>query len=191
MFFDPPDKYIWSLAVDRAGNVFAGTGDKGVIYKLAPDGRGAASIPGDRPTTTVVHPPSYTSWWPRAVALPVRTFPTFIFCRNHGYVVAGWLFAASPRREAGMALLRFLSSADAAPIYERRGLGPITGTELTSAFRTSLVIAATLAAGAGVVMAVGLRPRTKALATIRRVHCAVDGPPVEPDPRRCPPTLAA
>ena len=41
VFFDPPDKYIWSLAVDRAGNVFAGTGDKGVIYKIAPDGSGA------------------------------------------------------------------------------------------------------------------------------------------------------
>jgi len=41
VFFDPPDRYIWSLAVDRAGNVFAATGDKGVIYRITPDGRGA------------------------------------------------------------------------------------------------------------------------------------------------------
>ena len=41
MFYDPPDAYIWSLAVDRAGTVFAGTGDKGTIYQIAPDGRGA------------------------------------------------------------------------------------------------------------------------------------------------------
>jgi outer membrane protein assembly factor BamB len=40
-FFDPTDRYIWSLAVDRAGNVFAATGDKGIIYKIAPDGKGA------------------------------------------------------------------------------------------------------------------------------------------------------
>ena len=40
-FFDPDDKYIWALAVDAKGNVFAGTGDKGVIYKIAPDGKGA------------------------------------------------------------------------------------------------------------------------------------------------------
>ena len=40
-FFDPEDKYIWSLAVDAAGNVYAGTGEKGVIYKIAPDGKGA------------------------------------------------------------------------------------------------------------------------------------------------------
>ena len=41
VFFDPADRYIWSLAVDQAGNVFAATGDKGVIYKITPDGKGA------------------------------------------------------------------------------------------------------------------------------------------------------
>ena len=40
MFFDPGDRYIWSLAVDKAGNVFAATGDKGIIYKITPDGKG-------------------------------------------------------------------------------------------------------------------------------------------------------
>ena len=39
-FFDPEDKYIWALALDRAGNLFAATGDKGVIYKITPDGKG-------------------------------------------------------------------------------------------------------------------------------------------------------
>ena len=29
VFFDPDDKYIWSLAVDAKGNLFAGTGEKG------------------------------------------------------------------------------------------------------------------------------------------------------------------
>src|SRR5262249_49468066 len=33
VLFNPQDKYIWALAVDRSGNVFAATGDKGVIYK--------------------------------------------------------------------------------------------------------------------------------------------------------------
>jgi hypothetical protein len=40
VFFDPPDKYIWSLVVDRSGNLFAATGDKGIIYKIPPDGKG-------------------------------------------------------------------------------------------------------------------------------------------------------
>jgi hypothetical protein len=40
-FFKPEEKYIWSLAVDAAGNVFAGTGEKGVIYKITPTGKGA------------------------------------------------------------------------------------------------------------------------------------------------------
>ena len=42
-FFDPDDKYIWALAVDRQGNVFAGTGDKGIVYQITPDGKGASS----------------------------------------------------------------------------------------------------------------------------------------------------
>ena len=40
VFFDPDDKYIWALAVDKTGNVFAATGDKGVIYKITPGGNG-------------------------------------------------------------------------------------------------------------------------------------------------------
>jgi hypothetical protein len=39
--FRPTTKYIWALAVDAKGNVYAGTGDKGVIYKISPDGKGA------------------------------------------------------------------------------------------------------------------------------------------------------
>ena len=39
-FFDPEDKYIWALAVDPSGNVFAATGDKGIIYRITPDGQG-------------------------------------------------------------------------------------------------------------------------------------------------------
>lgn len=40
-------------------------------------------------------------------------------------VFSGALFAASPRKAAGMALLRFLSAPDAAPVYARKGLEPL------------------------------------------------------------------
>lgn len=33
------DRYIWSLAIDAAGTVFAGTGDRGRIYKIDSSGR--------------------------------------------------------------------------------------------------------------------------------------------------------
>src|SRR5207302_10960035 len=33
------EKYIWTLASDAKGNVFAGTGDKGSIRKITPDGK--------------------------------------------------------------------------------------------------------------------------------------------------------
>ena len=52
MFFDPDDKYIWALAVDKAGNVFAATGDKGVIYKITPDGKGDAVLQDQREATS-------------------------------------------------------------------------------------------------------------------------------------------
>ena len=39
-FFDPEDKYIWALAVDSSGAVYAATGDKGLIYRITPEGTG-------------------------------------------------------------------------------------------------------------------------------------------------------
>src|SRR5262245_31957254 len=39
-FFDPKTKYIWSLVFDRQGRLIVGTGDKGVIYRVTPDGKG-------------------------------------------------------------------------------------------------------------------------------------------------------
>lgn len=44
-------------------------------------------------------------------------------------VFSGGLFSASRRKEAGMALLQFLSAADSAPVYERKGLQPLGGAE--------------------------------------------------------------
>ncbi len=40
-FFDPKTKYIWSLVFDKQGRLLVGTGDKGVIYRVAPDGKGS------------------------------------------------------------------------------------------------------------------------------------------------------
>jgi hypothetical protein len=41
-FFDPKAKYIWSLVFDKQGRLLVGTGDKGVIYRVTPDGKGAS-----------------------------------------------------------------------------------------------------------------------------------------------------
>ncbi|MBA3804449.1 MAG: hypothetical protein H0X14_01875 [Acidobacteria bacterium] len=39
--FNTEQAYIWSSAVDAAGNVYLGTGHDGRIFRVAPDGRGA------------------------------------------------------------------------------------------------------------------------------------------------------
>ncbi|HYR88373.1 MAG TPA: hypothetical protein VE422_30115 [Terriglobia bacterium] len=38
-FFHPDVKYIWSLVFDKQGRLLVGTGDKGVIYRVAADGK--------------------------------------------------------------------------------------------------------------------------------------------------------
>lgn len=39
-YFDPKAKYIWSLAIAPDGTLYAGTGDKGVVYRITGAGRG-------------------------------------------------------------------------------------------------------------------------------------------------------
>lgn len=67
------------------------------------------------------------------------------------------------------------------------GLASASGAaEVTDAYRVALLITAGLAAAAGPIMAVGLAARVRAPRVVRRLHCAVDGPPIQPDPARCP-----
>src|SRR2546422_3149340 len=41
-FFDPHSKYIWSMVFDKQGRLLVGTGDKGIIYRVTPDGKGTS-----------------------------------------------------------------------------------------------------------------------------------------------------
>jgi MFS family permease len=61
-----------------------------------------------------------------------------------------------------------------------------TAADVTHSFRVALVIAAVIAAAAGPLAYFGLRPDVHGQRTTRPVHCAVDGPPLQTDPRRCP-----
>jgi len=38
VYFDPGTKYIWSLVVDDAGNLYAATGDQGQVFRVTPKG---------------------------------------------------------------------------------------------------------------------------------------------------------
>lgn len=67
------------------------------------------------------------------------------------------------------------------------GLSSATGgDEITDAYRAALLVAAGLAALAGPLMLFGLSRGARSPRTPRRLHCAVDGPPLQPDPDRCP-----
>jgi hypothetical protein len=85
------------------------------------------------------------------------------------------------------AIARAASLAGLAVVPAVAGLSTAQGAaEVTDAFRTALVVAALVAAAAGPLMAVGLGARASSPPTARRVHCPVDGPPLQPDPARCP-----
>ena len=47
VFFEPKTKYIWSLALDKQGRLFVGTGDRGEIYRVETSGTGAVFFKSD------------------------------------------------------------------------------------------------------------------------------------------------
>jgi EmrB/QacA subfamily drug resistance transporter len=87
-------------------------------------------------------------------------------------------------RAAGLAALAVI------PVVS--GLSVANGpAQITHAFRVALVVAACISMAAGPLAWFGLRARVRAARTARRVHCAVDGAPLQPDPARCPAPAAA
>jgi hypothetical protein len=49
VYFDPGTKYIWDLALDKAGNLFIATGDRGEIYRVTPKGEHGVFFKSDEP----------------------------------------------------------------------------------------------------------------------------------------------
>ena len=85
------------------------------------------------------------------------------------------------------AIARAAALAALALIPVVSGLAVASGAaEVTHAFRIALIISACIAAAAGPLVVIGLGPMARSKRTARRVHCALDGPPVQSDPRRCP-----
>src|SRR5271166_7135008 len=47
IFFDPKTKYIWALALDREGQLYIGTGDRGEIFRVDRNGNGSLFFKSD------------------------------------------------------------------------------------------------------------------------------------------------
>ncbi len=85
------------------------------------------------------------------------------------------------------AIARAASLTALAVIPTAAGLSDAVGAAaVTDAVHASLLIAAVLAATAGLGCLVGLAPRVRGRRSLRRVTCPVDGTPLLPDPDRCP-----
>jgi MFS family permease len=89
------------------------------------------------------------------------------------------------------AIARTASLAAVAVIPAVSGLSVAVGAaEVTRAYRVSLVIAAVIAALASPLAFIGLAEPAPAPRGARRRYCSVDGPPLHPDPKLCPPRVA-
>lgn len=47
VYFEPGTKYIWDLALDKAGNLYVATGDHGEIYRVTPGGEHSVFFKSD------------------------------------------------------------------------------------------------------------------------------------------------
>jgi sugar lactone lactonase YvrE len=47
VYFEPKTKYIWSLALDKQGRLYVGTGDRGEIFRVEPGGTGTVFFKSD------------------------------------------------------------------------------------------------------------------------------------------------
>jgi hypothetical protein len=47
VYFEPSTKYIWDLALDKAGNLYVATGDHGEIYRVTPKGEHSVFFKSD------------------------------------------------------------------------------------------------------------------------------------------------
>ena len=54
VYFDPATKYIWSLALDDAGDLYVATGDHGQIFRVLPSGEHSLFFQSDEPHIRVL-----------------------------------------------------------------------------------------------------------------------------------------
>ena len=47
VFFDPKTKYIWAMELDKSGQLYVGTGDRGQIFRVKPTGDGSMFFQSD------------------------------------------------------------------------------------------------------------------------------------------------
>ncbi|HEY4900055.1 MAG TPA: two-component regulator propeller domain-containing protein [Terriglobales bacterium] len=47
LYFDPKTKYIWTLALDKQGRLYIGTGDRGEIFRVDSNGNGSVFFKSD------------------------------------------------------------------------------------------------------------------------------------------------
>jgi len=125
VYFEPGTKYIWDLALDKAGNLYVATGDHGEVYRVTPKGEHSVFFKSDETHIRVLAFDAQENLIAGSdgSGLIYRISPT-----GEGFV----LYSAPKKEITALALDR---SGDiyAAAVGEKRSGGGPTATGMTAA----------------------------------------------------------
>ncbi len=124
VFFDPKTKYIWALALDREGQLYIGTGDRGEIFRVGRNGNGELFFKSDEAQIRALVFDNLGNLiaGTDGSGLIYRILPT-----GEGFV----LYSA-PKKEITALAVDRQGDIYAAGVGEKRGPTPSTGAPATS-----------------------------------------------------------
>lgn len=95
--------HVWALAEDAAGNLYAGTGDEGKVFKIAPNGTTTVAYTSDQSQVLALVPDAkgeaiYAGTGPEATIVRLNAFGEKVLCKlPESYV---WAMARAPKGDA-------------------------------------------------------------------------------------------
>ncbi len=137
VFFDPKTKYIWALALDREGQLYIGTGDRGEIFRVDRSGNGSVFFKSDEAQIRALD-------FDNAGNLIAGTDGSGLIYRISPQG-QGFVLYSAPKKEITALAVDGQGNIYAAGVGEKRGTAPPPGTPAGS---VSIIVATPSPAGA-------------------------------------------
>jgi hypothetical protein len=177
VFFDPRTKYIWALALDRQGELYIGTGDRGEIYRVDRSGNGSLFFKSDEAQIRVLA-------IDKGGNLLAGTDGSGLIYRISPQGEAFVLYSA-PKKEITALAIDAAGNIYAAGAGEKRGGGPAPNAAAGSAGATpgplqpsgGIQISATGSGGAGSAPTATVIPTVASLGGSEIYRLTADGSP--------------
>ena len=136
VFFDPKTKYIWALALDRDGQLYIGTGDRGEIFRVDRSGNGSVFFKSDEAQIRALD-------FDNSGNLIAGTDGSGLIYRISPQG-QGFVLYSAPKKEITTLAVDGQGNIYAAGVGEKRGTAPPPGTPAGS---VSIIVATPAPAG--------------------------------------------